>query len=92
MAELRWDIEIEKLDAFFKTIQYPKSIIVHTYMKIEDMDKFLDSHFQMVRKNNGKFTFLPYLHRLRSLKIFFEGDKESYPLLDQHMYNNRIAS
>lgn len=90
--ELKWDVEIKEMEEFFKTITLPKSLIVKTYYEITDVNKFIDAHLETVKQNNGKFTFLPYLHRLRSLKIFFEQNRTEYPEIQRIPQHNRVAS
>jgi len=89
--ELNWDIEIAELEAYFKTIDHPDSIVVKPYMKIVDVQKFISSHLTTVKQYSGRTTFLPYLDRLRSLKIFYEENREAYPKLEIIIHNNRVA-
>ena len=64
-----WTTEIENLENFFsglnlstQTIRLDKSTIITNW------SKFIYTHLDVVRVNNGKETFLPYLERLRKAK------------------------
>lgn len=64
-----WEKEITELENYFTVItpltQYIK---LNECSTITNYSKFIESHFANVKANNGKRTFLPYLHRLQELK------------------------
>lgn len=64
-----WDKEIQALENFFTEAETPDHPIqFNTYSNISDVRKFIKSHLSVVKANNGKPTFLPYLSRLQQLK------------------------
>ena len=91
MAELKWDIELEELEEYFKTISLPESIVVTPYTRINDVTIFIEKNLAVAKQYNGKYSFLPYLHRLRSLRIYFEENREAYPPLVMIPTKNRVA-
>jgi len=74
-AELRdrtqedWSDEIEELEKYFDSIKLPNGpIYLNDCTTISDISIFIDSHLAIVKSNNGKQKFKPYLERLRELK------------------------
>lgn len=66
-----WGKEISLLESFFNGIQLPtEPIKLKPYNTIIDVSKFLESHFAIVKAQNGKLTYLPYLNQLQELKKF----------------------
>lgn len=66
-----WEQEIIQLEIFFQTAILPTDPIkLNQYSTITNVSKFVDSHFARVKTNNGKRTFLSYLHRLQELKQY----------------------
>ncbi len=65
----QWSKDIKELENFFANTKIPKHPIkLNEWSKITDYSKFIDSHFSIIRANNGNNTFLPYLNRLQELK------------------------
>lgn len=64
-----WNDKIRELEAFFENIELPtQPIKVNAYSTIIDSSLYVESHFAIVKANQGKRTFLPYLHRLQEFK------------------------
>lgn len=64
-----WSKDIEVLEDYFKAITTDKQPIrLNKCTVINDVSLFIDTHLITVKANNGKATFLPYLHRLQELK------------------------
>jgi len=61
-----WDSEIKELENCFNQISMPESPIrLNSYSLIEAPAKFIHSHFDIIKANNGNSTYLPYLKRLQ---------------------------
>lgn len=70
---VNWSDEIAKLKAFFSAIELPETpIIVNKYTTVINCHLFIKNHLAVLRANNGKRNFLPYLHRLQELKKLLE--------------------
>ena len=64
-----WNIEIAELETYFAKIEPPtQPIKLNQCSTITDYSLFIESHFAIVKANNGKDTFLPDLNRLQELK------------------------
>jgi hypothetical protein len=69
IKSVSWDLEISKLEKYFSSITIPdKPIRLNSFSIITDVSKYIESHFEIAKANNGKQRFLPYLNRLRELK------------------------
>lgn len=70
-----WKTNIKELETYFNSIQLPNEPIkTDSYSTIIDVSKFIDSHLSIVKANQGKLYFLPYLHRLQDLKQFLTNN------------------
>lgn len=68
-AQGNWDGRIMKLKAFFNSIDLPSGEIRLSQCEvITDVQKFVNSHLEYVKRHNGKMTFEPYLLRLEKMK------------------------
>ncbi len=64
-----WTVTINGLETFFAGATLPDvPIKLNEYTTVTDVSKFIHSHINTVKANNGKQTFLPYLNRLQELK------------------------
>ena len=64
-----WSNDIAELENYFASIELPtQPVKLNRCSTITDCFLFIESHFATVKANNGKRTFLPYLHRLQELK------------------------
>ncbi len=64
-----WEQEIAKLQNYFAGITLPSHPIkLNDYSTVSNCSKFIESHLDTVKANNGKPTFSPYLHRLQQIK------------------------
>lgn len=64
-----WSKNISQLENYFDSIELPtETIKFNQCSKIFNVSKFVDSHLTIVKANNGKRTFKPYLKRLQELK------------------------
>lgn len=65
----KWDAEIKELEVFFENKALPEeSVYLNDHTKIVDCKKFVTSHLETVKSNNGNKLHLPYLERLQKLK------------------------
>jgi hypothetical protein len=68
-----WSQQIKELESYFNSIEYPQEPIkINSYSTILDCTQYVEAHFSIVKANNGKQTFLPYLNRLQELKKYFQ--------------------
>jgi hypothetical protein len=66
---VNWEMEISQLETFFAARQIPAHPVqLSPCETITHPAKFVHSHFEMIKGNNGNPTFLPYLNRLNKLK------------------------
>ncbi|MBP7679057.1 MAG: hypothetical protein KA096_01375 [Bacteroidales bacterium] len=66
-----WDRDLKQLEQFFEARTMPAGPVqLNPWKTITDLSMFLESHFETVRANNGKPTYLPYLKRLQQLKEY----------------------
>ena len=75
-----WGKEIDFLKRFFKN----KVLLPFRLNKCEvvlDPQKFLDAHFSILEKNNGKFHFRIYLYRLIQYYEILSNSKGSFRLV-----------
>jgi hypothetical protein len=64
-----WDQVIAELEIYFASIVLPtEPIKLNQCSIIFDCSKFIDSHLNTVKFNNGKPTFEPFLNRLEELQ------------------------
>lgn len=64
-----WSKDISALEAYFNEIEALKQPIkLNSFSEITDASKFIESHLSIIKSNNGKRAFLPYLNRLQELK------------------------
>jgi hypothetical protein len=62
-----WDIT--ELESYFQNVNLPvEPIRINSGVVISDLVTFIESHLLAVKNNNGKRSYLPYLHRLQDLK------------------------
>jgi hypothetical protein len=65
-----WEQDITELENYFSGIALPtQPIKLNRFSTITNCSLFIESHFSIVKANNGKQTFLPYLNRLQELKF-----------------------
>ena len=63
-----WDSEIQEIEKRLEDIEQPKDpIYLNSCAKVIDYSLFIDSHLAVVKSNNGKEKFRPYLQRLQNL-------------------------
>jgi len=66
---MNWDKQITDLRAFYNSIEIPsKPIQLKQGETVTDCFKFIKSHITIVKANNGKEKYKPYLDRLEELK------------------------
>lgn len=66
-----WEYIITELETYYTGIQLPtKSIKLNSYSTITNVSVFIKSHLAIIKANNWKRTFLPYLDRLKELKNY----------------------
>jgi hypothetical protein len=65
-----WDSELADLEKFFSYITLPAPpFVLDNCTTIIDYSIFFQSHFETLKANNGNQTFLPFLDRMREMKI-----------------------
>ena len=68
-----WEGDITELEYYFETANLPASPVkLNICQTITDITKFINGHLATVKAQNGKRTFLPYLHRLQELKQYLK--------------------
>jgi hypothetical protein len=68
-----WDDLDETID-YFKTAALPDSLRINGYSRIIETKKFVSSHIETIKFNNGNPLFVPYLDRLKEVQhILTEG-------------------
>jgi len=64
-----WTQDITDLEHLFNTVSLPASPVkLNPESSIIDISKFIKSHLSIVKAQNGKRIYLPYLNRLQELK------------------------
>jgi hypothetical protein len=64
-----WAEQIQELENFFSNMPIPdKAVRLNPCSIVSDISKFLEGHFSVLKANNGKRAFYPYLLRLEELK------------------------
>lgn len=67
--------EINTLETFFKSIKMPiLPIKVNEFEVITDVEKFISTHLEYAKNNNGVSTFKVYYERLLELKLILENN------------------
>lgn len=65
-----WEQDITELENYFAEIALPtQPVKLNRCITITNCSLFIESHFAIVKANNGKRTFLPYLNRLQELTL-----------------------
>ena len=68
-----WSVEITEIEAFFSTVPLPTiPIKLNEATTILDLKRFVENHLGIVKANDGKIRFKPYLDRLQTLKNVLE--------------------
>lgn len=68
-----WSKDIAELETYFASIELPaQPLELNKCSTIRDCRRFLETHFATVKRNNGNRTFLPYLNRLKELRLIIE--------------------
>ena len=66
---------IDELEAFFKEVSLPEEPIkIDCSGVIVDVQKFVKTNLAMLKEQNGKEKYQPYLDRLTSLKSYLENN------------------
>ena len=56
------------LETYFKTATLPKQVRLSQCETITNMDKFINSHIEVLKSNSGNVAYLPFWERLIKLK------------------------
>lgn len=68
-----WKQDIAELEDYFTGMILPTEPVgLNPYSTVTNVSLFIESHFAIVKANNGKRAFLPYLNRLQELKEYFQ--------------------
>jgi len=66
-----WDEQIAELQSFFSTASLPvEAVKLNDHSTITNLPLFIQSHLTIIKANNGKRTFEPYLTRLKQLRDY----------------------
>jgi hypothetical protein len=66
-----WLPEITELEHFFDIVKLPEALVkLDNYRTIIDTSKYIKSHLDICKGQNGKARYLPYLERLRELESY----------------------
>lgn len=68
MAKSDWTKKIDELEAFFKSVELPKTIKLSEHENIVFTKLFVMAGLCLCRSNNGNPTYIPYATRLNRLK------------------------
>lgn len=70
-----WQQDITELEHYFKIVKLPTPPVkLNQCTKIIDISKFIDSHLAIMKAQNGKRIYLPYLNRLQELKQYIKNN------------------
>jgi len=65
-----WDKELTELETFFAVTAIPAGpVLLSESMTIIDFPRFIQTHIATIKANNGNKIFLPFLERLKELKL-----------------------
>lgn len=68
-----WSEQIAEIEAFFTSTPLPTiPIKLNEATTILDLKRFIENHLGIVKANEGKIRFKPYLDRLQTLKNVLE--------------------
>ncbi|SIQ99852.1 hypothetical protein SAMN05880574_1477 [Chryseobacterium sp. RU37D] len=71
-----WSSDIVELENYFAGIKLPTlPVKLNSCSTITDCSLFVESHFAVIKANNGNQTYLPYLKRLQELKQLLNAVK-----------------
>jgi len=69
-----WSQDIAELEKYFSSIKLPtEPITIKECCIVNDCLLFIDSHLAVVKSNNGKEKFRPYIQRLQNLAEIIRG-------------------
>jgi len=69
-----WSDDIAELEKYFSSIKLPtEPIKINECCIVNDCLLFIDSHLAVVKSNNGKEKFRPYIQRLQDLAEIIRG-------------------
>jgi len=63
-----WMEDIEQMEQYFKSIDLNQTVQLEPFATITNLKKFIECHLSIVKAQNGKRTFLPYMERLNKVK------------------------
>lgn len=63
-----WDKELADLEEFFKNLSIPTSLKPNRGSTINDLPRFIEHHMGVIRAQNGRRVYRPYLDRLIAIK------------------------
>jgi len=67
-----WEQDINELEKYFNGIALPTHPVkLNTWTTITNIPLFIQSNLDIIKANNGKETFLPYLNSLNELKDYW---------------------
>ena len=67
-------IEIAEMELWFNDRVLKPEYDLDRITHVKDSKKFIQGHFDVLRSNPGKSTFLPYWNRLNVLKSIIEAE------------------
>ena len=73
-AQTNWTIEIKELETYFAAVEIPaQPIMLNRFSIITNIPLFIESHLSIVKAQNGRTLYLPYLNRLQEFKQYLNN-------------------
>ncbi len=66
-------MKIDELEVWYLNQRLPDSKKLNGIATISDVPKFVKSHFDFLKANSGKTSFIPYWERLLELKRILQA-------------------
>lgn len=68
-------MNVQELEIWFKSVELPKApILLFPGTEIEDVHKFLESHFLALQTNPDSKSNVPIWFRLKAFKLLIESN------------------
>ena len=73
-AQANWTMEIKELETYFAAVELPaQPVKLNKYSIITNIPLFIESHLSIVKAQNGRTLYLPYLNRLQEFKQYLNN-------------------
>jgi hypothetical protein len=67
------EVRAKELKAYFESVELPKTLELNKSELITNVEKFIQSHLQVVLHNSKNKVFKPYLDRLEQVKTIIKA-------------------